>query len=47
MCVYACVYACVCMCACVGVGVLHYCDQCCECNTSQMFSCVISLNTMY
>ena len=25
------------------VRVLHYCDQCCECNTSQMLSCVIRL----
>ena len=21
--------------------VFHYCDQCCECNTSQMLSCVL------
>ena len=39
---------CVCVCVCVyvfmRVCVLHYCDQCCECNTSQMFPCVILLS---
>ena len=51
MCVCVCVCVCVCMCVCARayacrclcVCVLHYCDQCCECNTSQMLSCVIML----
>ena len=44
MCVCACVRACVCACVRARVCVLHYCDLCCECNTSQMLSCVIILS---
>ena len=29
------------MCVCVCVCVFHYCDQCCECNMSQMLSYVL------
>ena len=30
-----------CVCVCVCVCVFHHCEQCCECNTSQMRSCVL------
>ena len=53
MCVCVCVCVCVCLCVCLCVSVcmcvracvcvLHYCDQSCECNTSQMLSYVIRL----